>query len=184
LLLNKGETMNEEYDFVNRYRKINCNQKQPILPEDGCKNDKIIPTHRILERHKSERLLKKVSGNLGLGCKLNNTDDLELHCKIYRGKKCVADLYKEWDLKEFRMHDTIKISRLGKGFKERFYKIHEICQKNYVVMFFPPAKTRTDLEVALQMVICEYGFNEDVLEWALAIFDRCRSKIKPFFKAK
>ena len=91
-----------------------------------------------------------------------------------------ADLYKEWGMKEFRIHDTAKISRLGGDFKNRFRKIHEICQKNYVLMFFSPAKSHAELPVSLQMVICEYGFNEDVLDWAVAIFDRCRRKIKPF----
>ena len=157
---------------------------EPKLLEEACKNKIDISDKGMLARRKSERLARKAVQRIGLHAKIDHVDDLELSGNIYRGKNKTCFIYKYWNDPVFHIQDEVKISRLGGDFKERFKKIHGICSLNFVVMLFPPVKSHPEVEVVLRMGICEYGFNEDVLDWALTTLGKCLKKITPLLKSK
>jgi len=165
-------------------QKPDYNLSEPESLHTANKNKKELTPQNVLNRHRSERLIRLVTNSLGLRMRIDNIDELEVFCNIYEGKKYICSLHKTWDSPVFHIQDEIKINRRDGSFKERFRKIHEICSLHQVVMLFPPVKSYPDLEAVLQMGICEYGFNDDVLEWALVVFEKCRKKIKAFLRSK
>lgn len=175
---------NPIYNKDNHGNDFGRNLIKPHPIAEASKNSKILSDNEMLTRRKSERLVKRVASGLGLRVKIDNVDDLRFYCVIYRGKKYACSLHQCWKSSVFNIQDEIKISRLGGDFKERFREIHEICSLNFVVMLFPPIESHPDFEVVLEMGICEHGFNEDVLDWALTTFGKCLKKVTPLLKSK
>lgn len=173
--------MRREHDIYSEdSNNFGRNLLKPQILKEAAKNKIDLSDSAILARNKSERLVKKVVNGIRLCIKVDNVDELEFYGAVYRAKTCLCVIYKNWNNPVFHIQDDMKISRLGGDFKERFQKIHEICSSNFVVILFPPVESHPDFEVVLRMGICEYGFNEDVMEWALTTLDRCRKRIMPY----
>jgi len=168
-----------------KYKKmVDRNLMQPQSLEEICK-DKIANSRVDKDaRRKSKRLLRNVVRGAGLRFETHNVDALEIFGYICRGKDEICSVIKAWNDPVITLQDEIMISRLGGDFKKRFLEIHEICALKYVTMLFPPVKSFPEFEVVLHMGLCEYGFNEDTLKWALGTFQKCLEKIKPFLESR
>ncbi|MBL7070542.1 MAG: hypothetical protein ISS26_00005 [Candidatus Omnitrophica bacterium] len=91
-------------------------------------------------------------------------------------------LYKNWDDDVFIFGDSITIDRRSRNFKQRFYRIHDICASHYLSILFPPAPIWPKLDIFLQTCVDEAGFNEKVLEKVLQRFTKTRDKAWPLLK--
>lgn len=177
--------MKKDYNvFGEDKNNFGRNLFEPKILEEAGKNKIDISDKDMLARRRSERLMRMTVQRMGLRASIDHIDDLELSGNIYRDKKKTFFIYKYWNDPVFHIQVDLKISRLGGDFKERFKKMHGICSSDYVAILFPPARSHPDFEVVLRMGICEYGFNEDVLDWALVIFDKCLNKVEPFLESK
>lgn len=153
------------------------------LPFGGAEKRELSHRDRV-SRARHERLVKGCAGKIGLKLKMKRVNELELFCEVCRGAKAICYLCKGWDSSVLQVGDAVSISRLGGDFKERFYRIYDICSTDFIRILFPPVKMWPEAEAVLEMGIYVEGFNEDVLAKVLDTFERCRVKIGPLLKSK
>jgi len=160
------------------------NLLKPQIIKEASRNKVDFSDNEILARQKSEKLVEKITSVMGLRVEVCNVDELEYYSTVYRDKDYLCIIHKYWNDPVLHIQNNIKINRLGGDFRKRFRKIHDICAMNFLAMLFPPVKSHPEFEIVLQMGICEYGFNKDVMKWALTVLNKCRRKISPLLKSK
>lgn len=126
------------------------------------------------------KLVNKCASKLGLQLKRFRTNDkLELYFDIFRDndEKSICCISRGWDDPGYRVGECIRINKDILGFREKFYKILNICSDNLIAVKVSPLKNN-NVGLYLQIGIYQDGFNDKVLCEALDSLIHSLQRIK------
>ena len=134
-----------------------------------------------LKHHQEEdiKLVNKYAGKLGLKLKeFHLNDELELYFDVFRGNdlKSICYISRGWDDPGYRVGESIIIDKNILEFKEKFYKIINICADNLIAVKVSPLKD-DKVQLDIQIGIYHDGFNEKVLSEAISSLGDSLQKI-------
>jgi len=115
------------------------------------------------------KLVKEYASKLGLTLiRFQTNDVLELYFDIcqYVDEKSMCYISKGWDDPGYRIGECVTIDKDTLDFKEKFYKILNICSDNLIAVKVTLLKDNK-VELNLQIGIYQDGFNEKVLHETL-----------------
>src|SRR3989338_6015839 len=119
---------------------------------------------RELAQRKNIKLVKRCVKDIGLAVNgFVSNDVLELYFDVYKNNKSICYISKGWQDPGFRVGEFIEIDKTVSSFKEKFYKIFQICSKDLISVSVSETRGES-VGMSLEMGIYSDELNANVLK--------------------
>lgn len=132
----------------------------------------------VLNQRRDIYLVRENANKAGLELtRFINNDALELYFDILKKDRGVGYISKGWDDPGFRVGEYFEMDKKDPAFKEKFYKVHQLCSGNLISVSVSE-KTPGKVGVSLEIGIYGDGFTEKVLKSVVETMESTMCKIK------
>lgn len=148
-------------------------EKQNLTEEETCST-----LEAILNQRKNIALVKKNAKKAGLKLeRFISNRALEIYYDLVIKDRGVGYISKGWSDPGFRVGEYFELEKRMPSFKEKFYKIFQVCSGNLVSVSVSE-KTPGKIGISLEIGIYRDGLNEKVLKDVVDTLETTMRKIK------
>jgi len=132
----------------------------------------------VLNQRKNIYLVRETANKAGFELtRFINNKALDLYFDILNKDKNAGYISKGWDDPGFRVGEYFEMDKTDPAFKEKFYKVHQVCSGNLISVGVSE-KSQGKVGISLEIGIYAGGLTEKVLKSAVETIESTMCKIK------